>query len=159
MANAVSLRFEGNAVVQVQNHEFPDHLLYDVENQIWYEPLADGVLRVGFTAWAAALMGEILIFTPKRIGHSFERERWFAMVEGGKWAGAARAAFNGIVVAQNDRLIDKPELLLEDAFGEGWMLIVRPTHDGWRDGLIAGADVGPAIERWISRGSYKGRSG
>jgi hypothetical protein len=38
-------------------------------------------------AVAAALMGEVLVFTPKRIGHSFEKNRWFAMVEGGKWVG------------------------------------------------------------------------
>jgi glycine cleavage system H protein len=159
MASAASSPFEGCIVVQVQNHEFPEHLLYDVENQIWYEPLTDGTLRVGFTTWAAMLMGEILIFTPKRIGHPFEKDRWFAMVEGGKWAGAARAAFDGIVVAQNERLIDKPELLIEDAFGDGWMLVVRPAHSDWRSGLVAGANIGPAIENWISRGSYKDRSG
>src|SRR5262249_60079330 len=66
----------------VQGHDFPDHLLYDVENQIWYAPLPDGTLRAGFTSWAAALMGEILIFTPKRLNHPFEKNRWFAMVEG-----------------------------------------------------------------------------
>jgi hypothetical protein len=38
-------------------------------------------------AVAGALMGEALVFTPKRIGHSFEKNRWFAMVEGGKWVG------------------------------------------------------------------------
>ena len=48
------------------------------------------------------------------------------MVEGGKWIGAARAAFDGTVVAHNEKLVDHPELLTTDAFGEGWMLIVRP---------------------------------
>jgi glycine cleavage system H protein len=81
------------------------------------------------------------------------------MVEGGKWVGAARAAFNGIVIAQNESLIDKPELLITDSFGEGWTLIVRPTHDDWRTGLVTGPDIGPAIESWIAGGSYKDRAG
>lgn len=158
MESVASSPFEGIAVVRVQDHDFPEHLLYDVENQIWYEPLSDGTLRTGFTTWAAALMGEVLVFTPKRLGHTFEQDRWFAMVEGGKWVGAARASFDGVVVAHNENLVDRPELLTSDAFGEGWMLIVRPTRDDWRTGLVAGADIGPTMERWIAGSSYKDRT-
>jgi glycine cleavage system H protein len=145
-------------LARVQDHEFPEHLFYDVENQIWYAPLPDGTLRTGFTSWAATLMGEVIVFTPKRLGHAFEKDRWFAMVEGGKWIGAARAGFDGTVVAQNEALVDKPELLTSDAFGDGWMLIVRPADDNWRSGLVTGAAIGPTIERWIADGSYKERT-
>ena len=143
----------------IEGYEFPEDRLYDIENQIWYAPLTDGTLRTGFTAWSAALMGDVLVFTPKRLGHSFEKDRWFAMVEGGKWIGAARAGFDGVVVAHNEALIDKPELLNRDPFGDGWMVIVRPAADDWRDELVTGADVGPAIAAWISTGSYKSRAG
>ena len=146
-------------MAHIQDHEFPEQLYYDVENQIWYAPLPDGTLRAGFTNWAAALMGEILVFTPKRLNHGFERNRWFAMVEGGKWVGAARAGFDGTVVAHNEALVRKPELLTRDAFGEGWMLIVRPADDNWRDGLVTGTAIGPIVEQWIAGGAYKERAG
>jgi len=146
-------------LARIEDHDFPEQLLYDVENQIWYAPLPDGTLRAGFTTWAAALMGEVLVFTPKRLNHTFERNRWFAMVEGGKWVGAARAGFDGTVVAHNEALIRKPELLTHDAFGEGWMLIVHPTHENWREGLVTGAAIGPIIEQWIAGGAYKDRTG
>lgn len=146
-------------MVRVQDHEFPEHLFYDIENQIWYAVLADGTLRAGFTRWAAALMGEILVFTPKRIGHGFEQNRWFAMVEGGKWVGAARAAFPGVVVAHNTTLERKPELLNSDPFGAGWMVIVRPAGSDWRDGLASGAAIAPAFEAWLASGVYKDRAG
>lgn len=146
-------------MARVQDHEFPESLLYDVENQIWYAPLPDGTLRAGFTGWAAALMGEILVFTPKRLNHAFEANRWFAMVEGGKWVGAARAGFDGTVVAHNEALVRKPELLTRDPFGAGWMLIVRPSDDGWRKRLVTGASIGPAMEGWIATESYKERNG
>jgi glycine cleavage system H protein len=146
-------------VVKIQDDDFPEQLFYDIENQIWYEPLADGTIRAGFTPWAVTLMGEVLVFTPKRLGHAFEKEHWFAMVEGGKWVGAARAAFDGTVVAQNDALVDKPALLMSDPFGRGWMLVVRAADVNWRAGLATGPDIGPAMEHWIAGGSYKDRAG
>ena len=109
----------------VEGSEYPEHLFYDVNNQIWYEPLADGTVRAGFTPWAVKLMGEVLVFTPKRIGRDFEKERSFAVIEGGKWVGAARAAFDGTVVSHNERSCASRSSCAT-RFGEGWMLIVRP---------------------------------
>lgn len=142
----------------VQGHEFPDRLLYDVDNQIWYEPLADGNVRAGFTAWATTLMGDMLVFTPKRIGKEFEKNRSFAVVEGGKWVGAARAAFDGVVVAHNEMLIRKPGMLNKDAYGEAWMLIVRPSQPDWRTALTSGESIGPVLEAWFSSEAYKQRA-
>jgi glycine cleavage system H protein len=145
-------------VVKLEGGEYPDHLFYDVENQIWYEPLADGTVRAGFTAWAVSMMGDVLVFTPKRLGRNFEKGRSFAVVEGGKWVGSARSAFDGIVVAHNEVLIRKPELL-RDAFGEGWMLMVRPSHTDWRKGLVTGGEIAPAFEAWFASEAYRDRTG
>jgi glycine cleavage system H protein len=143
-------------VVKVQEYDYPDNLLYDVSNQIWYEPLADGTVRAGFTPWAAKMMGGVLVFTPKRIGREFEKGRSFAVLEGGKWVGSARAAFDGTVISHNETLVRKPELL-EKGFGEAWMIIVRPARDDWRRELITGSAIGPAFEAWISGERYKER--
>src|SRR4051812_5621137 len=101
-------------VAELQGGDYPDRLFYDVDNQIWYELLDDGTVRVGFTPWAVSFMGDVLVFTPKRIGRDFERNRSFATIEGGKWVGAARAAFEGVVIAHNELLVRKPELLTKD---------------------------------------------
>ncbi|MGA7428222.1 MAG: hypothetical protein WBX07_16750 [Rhodoplanes sp.] len=138
--------------------DYPDDRFYDMNNQIWYEPLADGTVRAGFTPWAAALMGEILVFTPKRIGREFEKDRSFAVIEGGKWVGTARAAFDGVVVAHNDDVIDRPELIGEDAFGAGWMLVVRPAVADWREGLVTGKAIVPAFAAWLATEAYKDRA-
>lgn len=145
-------------MVSIQGHEFPEHLFYDVENQIWYEPLPDGTARTGFTTWAASLMGDVLVFTPKRLGRDFEKDKSFAVVEGGKWVGAARAAFEGTVVAHNELLVKRPELLNEDAYGAGWMLIVRPNDEEWHRGLITGDSIASAFESWLQSGIYRNRA-
>ena len=145
-------------MIDVPGNDFPDHLLYDVENQIWYEPLGDGTVRAGFTPWAANLMGEVLVFTPKRVGREFEKGRSFAIVEGGKWVGSARAAFEGVVISHNELLMRAPELLNQDAYGQGWKIIMRPAHGSWREALVGGAAIGPAFTAWLASGAYKDRT-
>lgn len=142
----------------VQGTEFPEHLYYDLDNQVWYEPLPDGTIRAGFTPLAIELAGEVLVFTPKRIGRDFDREKSFATIECGKWVGAARAAFAGVVVGANEELERRPKLLNDDAFGAGWMLTVRTEDASWRDRLITGPNIGRAFEDWLAAETYKGRS-
>ncbi len=142
----------------IEGKEYPEHLYYDLDNQVWYEPLDDGTIRAGFTPIAIELAGEVLVFTPKRIGRPFEAQRSFATIECGKWVGAARAAFGGTVVAANEDLARRPKLLNEDAFGKGWMLIVRADDAGWRERLCTGPAIGPACAAWIAAESYKERS-
>lgn len=143
----------------VDGKEYPEHLFYDVENQIWYDALADGAVRAGFTPISVALAGDVLVFAPKRVGRDFEAQRSFAVIECGKWVGAARAAFDGLVLASNDELVQRPKLLNEDAFGAGWMLVVKPANDKWRERLVTGEAIGPAFSTWLAQEAYKGRAG
>lgn len=137
---------------------YPERLFYDLDNQVWYEPLADGTIRAGFTPVAMELAGDVLVFTPKRIGRDFEASRWFATIECGKWVGSARAAFDGVVVAHNEDLVRRPGLLNTDALGAGWMLIVTAAADDWRDGLVTGPAVAPAFTAWRASEAYRDRS-
>lgn len=141
----------------VEGKIYPEHLYYDLANQIWYEPLDDGSIRAGYTPIAIALAGEVLVFTPRRIGKQFEAQGSFAVIECGKCAFAACAAFAGVVVAGNEALERHPRLLNEDAFGAGWMLIVRAESDLWQEALTTGAAVAPAFSAWIAAGGHRQR--
>lgn len=140
----------------VRGCRFPDDLLYDVPNHVWYKPEEGGLVRAGMTPVAIVLAREVLVFTPKRIGMSFERGRSFATVESAKWVGAVRAAFDGTVIAVNDGLIANPMLANDDCYESGWMLLVRPEADGWRDGLVTGDELGPAYEAWMEQEAFAG---
>ena len=142
----------------VQGKEYPEHLYYDLDNQIWYEPLHEGTVRTGFTPIAIELAGDVLVFTPKRVGKDFEAQRSFATIECGKWVGAARAAFDGVVVAFNEELVRRPKLLNVDAFGAGWMLIVRASVADWQSELATGPAVAPAFAAWLAAEAYKDRT-
>ena len=49
-------------------------------------------------------------------------------------------------------------MLNEDAFGKGWMLIVRSARDDWRTGLVTGAAIAPAFGEWIASEAFKDRT-
>ena len=143
-------------MAHVRGCDFPDHLLYDVPNLIWYEPLPDGTIRVGLTPVATALSGQMLGFTPKRAGKEFEKGRSFATIESGKWVGPARAAFDGTVVTFNESLMNRPTIANEDCYGAGWMLTAQAAAPDWRQGLVTGSEIAPAFEAWMTAENFAG---
>ena len=120
----------------------PDDLLYDVENQLWYRDLGDGLVEVGITAVAAAMAGQVLAVTPKRSGRRLEAQQACAVIESGKVVESARIAFSGLVQRSNEPLMDRPSLVNKDPYGAGWLVVMRPDDwTGARATLIRGTDV------------------
>jgi len=120
----------------------PDDLLYDVENQLWYRELGDGLVEVGITAVAVAMAGQVLAVTPKRAGRRIEAQQACAVVESGKVVGSARVACAGLVERSNEPLMERPSLLNSDPYGAGWLVVMRPDDwTGAKARLIRGTDV------------------
>jgi len=145
-----------NVMIIVHGCPFPEHLLYDVANHVWYERLDDGAFRIGMTSVAVALAGQILAFTPRRVGRPVEAGRACATVESGKWVGPARIVFDGTVEAVNETMINRPHLANEDCYGAGWMLVARADDSGQLGGLISGNALAAAYEAWMDAEGFPG---
>lgn len=150
--------------VFVRGCRFPRHLLYDVPNHMWYLEIDGGLVRVGMTSVAAALAdNRIFAFTPKRVGRELEVGRSCATIESSKWVGPARIAFDGIVEAVNEALIDDPGRLVTDPYGAGWMLIGRPaggsSHGPPLLGLVTGDALHAAYTAWMNANEFRGCDG
>jgi glycine cleavage system H protein len=140
----------------VRGCHLPDELLYDVDNHTWYEDLGDGTVRIGMTAVATALAGELVAFTPKKVGRTVQAGKSCATIESGKWVGPARAACDGEVVAVNEALVEQPNLANADPYG-GWMLVLKP--DNWeavKGTLTPGTAVAPKYEAKMEADSFAG---
>ena len=143
----------------VEGKEYPEHLYYDLDNQVWYEALDDGTVRAGFHAARHRSRRRCAGVHAQAHRQGF---RGAALLRHHRMrqVGRRRAGrFNGSVVAANAELERRPRLLNEDAFGAGWMLIVRPADTSWRDRLMTGAAIGPAFAAWIAAEAYKDRAG
>ena len=141
----------------VRGCHLPDDLLYDVENHIWFRELPDGNVKLGMTTVATAMAGQLVAFTPKKVGRRLEAGRSCATVESGKWVGPAKSLAGGEVAAVNQALIARPALANEDPYGAGWMVIVKP--DGWasvKPSLIIGSEVGPRYDAKMDADGFPG---
>lgn len=145
--------------VAVRGCLFPTHLHYDIANHMWYQPLSGDHIRCGMTVVGSALADRrVYAFTPKRVGRDLESGKSCATIESSKWVGPARIAFDGVVVEINEHAIDMPSLLVDDAYGEGWMMVVRPSADNALANLVTGSAVGAAYEAWMNAHDFPGCS-
>ncbi|MBU0561958.1 MAG: glycine cleavage system protein H [Gammaproteobacteria bacterium] len=113
--------------MNVHGLEFPDSLRYAPEHSLWLREEADGSLTIGLTAYGCALYGQIFAFTPKRVGARIERERSFGVVEFAKAGSSARSPVSGELLAVNEALLERPALINQDCYGEGWMVRLQPA--------------------------------
>ncbi len=141
----------------VRGCHLPDELLYDVENHIWFQEVGDGNVRLGMTAVAAAMAGQVVAFTPKRVGRSVRAGKSCATVESGKWVGPAKSAAGGEVVEVNSAMVDAPGTINEDPYGEGWMVILSPEDwDDVKATLVLGTDVSASYEAKMDADGFDG---
>ena len=141
----------------VRGCHLPDDLLYDVENHIWFKEPGDGKVRLGMTTIATAMAGQLVAFTPKKVGRSVKAGRSCATVESGKWVGPAKSAAGGEVVEVNEALVEKPDMANDDPYGDGWMVIVDPEDwDSIKPTLTLGADVTAPYEAKMDADGFAG---
>ena len=141
----------------VRGCDMPDGLLYDVENNIWYQENDDGTVSLGMTSVAAAMAGPMVAFTPKRVGRKVRAQKSCATIESGKWVGPAKIAFEGEVVEVNDALAADPKLANGDPYGVGWMVKVRPAD--WaaaKAELLPGTEIAGPYEAKMAEDEFEG---
>lgn len=141
----------------VRGCNIPDDLLYDVENHIWFREEGDGKVKLGMTTVATAMAGQLVAFTPKKVGRAVQAGKSCATVESGKWVGPAKSAAGGEIVAINEDVVNKPSLANEDPYGTGWLVIVKP--EDWatvKATLTPGAAVAGTYEAKMAADGFAG---
>lgn len=144
-------------MANVRGCHLPDELLYDVENHIWYQEMPDGNVKLGMTSVAMALAGQLVAFTPKKVGRAVDAGKSCATVESGKWVGPAKSAAAGSVAAVNEDMVGKPSLANEDPYGAGWLVVLKPAD--WppvKAALTPGAAVAVKYEAKMAADGFAG---
>ncbi|TFB71230.1 glycine cleavage system protein GcvH [Cryobacterium glaciale] len=98
-------------------------LQYTAEHE-WV--LVEGsIATVGITAYAAEKLGDVVFVELPEVGSTVASGTVVGEIESTKSVGELFAPVNGTVTATNDQVIDSPELVNSDPFGEGWLIKVE----------------------------------
>lgn len=113
---------------------FPDDCRYADSHE--YSRSEGDLVRVGISAYAVDQLGDIVFVDLPDVGSSVSRGNGFGSVESVKAVEDLVAPLSGVVEARNEALLSSPEELQNDPYGEGWLLLLRPSDPAELEGLM-----------------------
>ena len=112
-------------MVKVDAYEVPEGLYFSKDFE-WIKIEGDKV-RMGLTDYAQKSLREIVYAELPEAGAELKQGEPYGTVESVKAVSDLVAAINGTIEEVNQEVQSKPELLNEDPYGEGWIVIVKPA--------------------------------
>jgi glycine cleavage system H protein len=113
-------------MVKVKDYEVPENLYYHKE-YLWAK-VEDGKVKIGVSDFAQKQLHDIVFVELPSTGDTITQDEPFGTLESVKAVSDLIAPITGTIETVNEDLEAKPELLNEDPYGEGWLLIVTPTN-------------------------------
>ncbi len=115
--------------MEIEGCVLPEDRLYDLENDTWWSSVDhDGTALVGLLGPLAAFAGRFGRVTFRPGKDEVARGRSVATVESVRYTGAVRMPVDGTIVARNDALLERPRLLNDAPYSDGWVVRVRPAR-------------------------------
>ena len=114
--------------------EYPDDLRYTKQHE--WARLADGRIMVGITDYAQDALGEVVYLELPEVDSEVSREDTFGVIESVKAVSDLFAPVSGRVVEVNSPLLESPEMINTDAYGDGWLVVVEPSDLAELDDLL-----------------------
>ena len=113
---------------------YPDDLKYHREHD-WARIDGDEAV-LGITWFAQDSLGELVHFEAPETGSTVTRDQSYGEVESVKAVSDLIAPLSGEVLEVNQAVVDAPETVNEDPYGNGWLIRVRLSDPGEVDGLL-----------------------
>jgi glycine cleavage system H protein len=113
---------------------YPDELRYHSEHD-WARVEGDEA-TLGITWFAQDSLGELVHFEPPEEGSNVSKDAAYGEVESVKAVSDVISPLSGEVIAVNGKVVDQPETVNEDPYGEGWLIRIRLSAPGEVDQLM-----------------------
>jgi glycine cleavage system H protein len=113
---------------------YPDDLRYHPEHD-WARVEGD-TATLGITWYAQDALGEIVHYEPPEAGSSVAKDESYGEVESVKAVSEIVAPLSGEVVEVNQKVVEAPEMINDDPYGEGWLIRIRLSEPTEADSLL-----------------------
>ncbi|MDF1565567.1 MAG: glycine cleavage system protein GcvH [Deltaproteobacteria bacterium] len=122
----------------------PDDLRYTQDHE-WIRKDGDELI-IGITDHAQSSLGDVVYVELPEVGDEVSAGAPFGTVESTKAVSELFAPVSGEVTAVNEDLVDAPEKVNEDPYGDAWMIRVKPASADAYDGLLDDAAYAAHVE-------------
>ena len=123
---------------------YPDDLRYHEEHD-WARVDGDEAV-LGITWFAADALGELVHYEPPEIGAAVGKDTSYGEVESVKAVSDLISPLSGEVLEVNQQVVDAPETVNEDPYGDGWLIRIRMTSPDEREQLLTAAAYKQQVE-------------
>ena len=124
--------------------EVPGDLKYTKSHE-WIRSEEGGTVVMGITDHAQEALGDLVYVELPEVGAQLGAGEACAVVESVKAASDVYSPIAGEVVAANEALADTPELVNESAYGEGWLVRLRPAEAAESGAFLDAAAYGALL--------------
>jgi glycine cleavage system H protein len=112
----------------------PGNLKYTKDHE-WIR-LEGETAVVGITDFAQNELGDIVFIEVETIGENLEKEETFGTIEAVKTVSDMFMPVGGEVIEFNEKLVEKPELVNKDPYGDGWIVKIKIADPAQADELL-----------------------
>ena len=116
---------------------YPDDLRYHSEHD--WARIADGEAILGVTWFAQDALGELVHYEPPDEGSTIAKDESYGEVESVKAVSDLISPLSGEVLEVNAKVVDEPETVNDDPYGEGWLVRIRLSDPSEVDSLLDAA--------------------
>jgi len=113
---------------------YPDDLKYHKEHD-WARIEGDEAV-LGITWFAQDALGELVHYEPPKVGDGIARDSSYGEVESVKAVSDVIAPLSGEVLEVNQKIVDEPETVNADPYGDGWLVRIRLSDPSEADSLL-----------------------
>ena len=123
---------------------YPEDLLY-AENHEWIR-VEDGTGVIGISYYAVDQLGDLVFVELPEIGDEFSAGDAFGVIESVKAVADFYMPAGGEIIEVNEELLDAPEIISEDPYGEGWIIKVEIADEADLDALMNAEDYEATLD-------------
>jgi glycine cleavage system H protein len=116
------------------SESYPAELKYHREHD--WARIEDGEAVLGITWYAQDSLGELVHYEPPEEGQQIARDASYGEVESVKAVSAVISPLSGEIVDINSKVVDAPETVNDDPYGEGWLVRIRLADPAETDDLL-----------------------
>ena len=125
--------------------EYPEELKYTSEHE-WAALEQGDRIRVGITDFAQDALGDVVYVEVPEEGTEVRGGEPFGEVESTKSVSDIYSPVSGTVVERNAALSDSPELVNQEPYGQGWLVVIQMSDASELDGLMDASEYKKTLE-------------